>query len=147
MLQRIDNTTSRHFSLEQISPDGMKGYLIPQGCIRKTHQIIAVTLYNDGILRIGSTQIDTKKIVPHLQSCGITATAYADGTVGVSCCMRSECATIPLYFEDEPPLWPLHLVRSRDARLPHKLKSFRRLSSGQQITTLLWPWAYPCVTV
>ena len=149
MLHCLSNTVSRGFLLDYISPDGRTGCLIPQKDICTTHHPIAVSLYEDGVLRIGRIRIDTRKIVSDLKACGITATAFEDDIVGVSISLNVGQGSVFAYFEyaqsrvrQEPP----YIVRS-GAPL-YWLKPFAGLHAGQKAAKILsFGRAYPRVTV
>lgn len=151
MLHSIQNSDTRHFALQNVSTDGMKGYLMPKMDICNSHRPVPVTLYADGVLRIGMINIDTAVILHDIKSCGITATAWEDGIVGVSMDLygggKENSARVYFEFDyNEPWQKPLYLVRNHGHAPIHWLKPFSKLSWSQRLAKL-WPWAYPWVTV
>ena len=151
MLQCMPNSDTRGFLLKDISPDGMTGYLAPKPSIHNTHQPIAVSQYDDGVLRIGTIQIDTKRIVYRVKSCAVTATAFNDGVVGVNIVLLSGYASASVYCEyayDTQWQTPLYFVKEHGYTPCHKLKPFSRLSRWQKIAKVLsLGSAYPRATV
>lgn len=155
MLCRIANANTRHFSLEDVSADGMRGYLVPKMGIRNTHRRIDVVLYGDGVLRIGTIQVNTRVIVSDIRMVRITATAVNErgerGMIGVNIDLHTSGLSdrACVYFEYDYNVArqnPLYFVRDRGHAPIHKLKFFSQLSWGQRIAKI-WSWAYPCVSV
>ena len=147
MLQCAPNSSTGRFSLDYISPDGKTGCLIPAVDIRQRHQPIAVSQYDDGVIRVGAVQIDTKKIVSHKEPCLVTATAFGDDIVGVSIILNGIHGVVPMSFEYTSSRKPLCLVESGCPPF-HELKPFSQLSLVQKIAHLLsFGVAYPRVTV
>lgn len=151
MLYSIASSHPRCFALKDVSHDGMKGCLVPQMGIRNTHIPISITLYDDGVLRIGMIQINIALILPRLKSCGITATAWEGSMVGVNLDLRSvdKEHSARVYFEydyNKPWQNPLYLVRDRGHAPLHLLKPFSQLSWSRRLAKLLLR-AYPRITV